>query len=91
MKGKGSNFAGRIVRDPAILTGKPTVKGTRISVELVLGFLADNPNLDDLFRGYPDLTVEDVQACLSFAEQQVRKMHKYRPDKESKDAHPAVA
>ena len=91
MKRKGSDFSDRIVRDPEILTGKPTVRGTRLSVELVLGFLADNPNLDDLFRGYPDLTVEDVQACLAFAEMQVRKMHKYRPDNASKEARSAVA
>jgi uncharacterized protein (DUF433 family) len=91
MKRKGSDFADRIVRDPEILTGKPTVNGTRISVELVLGFLAENPNLKDLFRGYPDLTVEDVQACLAFAEEQVRKSHKYRPTKKPKDISSAVA
>jgi uncharacterized protein (DUF433 family) len=58
----------RIVTDPAILVGKPVVRGTRISVETVLERLADNPDVDDLFAAYPRLTMEDVQACLSYAQ-----------------------
>ena len=60
-------YQGRIVADPKILVGKPTVKGTRISVELVLEHLAHNLDLDDLFAGYPRLTPEDVKACLAYA------------------------
>jgi uncharacterized protein (DUF433 family) len=54
----------RIFQDPAILVGKPVVKGTRIAVEVVLDYLAHNPNFDDLFADYPRLTMEDVKACL---------------------------
>lgn len=57
----------RIIQDPAILVGKPVVKGTRIAVEVVLDYLANNPNFDELFADYPRLTMEDVQACLDFA------------------------
>ena len=57
----------RIVRDPTILLGKPTVKGTRIPVDLVLAYLARNPNFEDLFADYPRLTIEDVKACLAYA------------------------
>lgn len=57
----------RIVVDPNVLVGKPVVKGTRISVELVLDQLADNPDLGELFAAYPRLTVEDVKACLAYA------------------------
>ena len=57
----------RIIQDPAIMVGKPVVKGTRIPVELVLGHLAHNPDLDELFAAYPHLTIEDVQACLAYA------------------------
>lgn len=57
----------RIVVNPAILAGKPVVKGTRISVELVLERLAFDPNLETLFRDYPRLTLEDVRACLQYA------------------------
>ena len=58
----------RIIQDPAIMVGKPVVKGTRIPVELVLGHLAHNPDLDELFAAYPHLTIEDVQACLAYAQ-----------------------
>lgn len=57
----------RIIRDPNILVGKPVVKGTRISVELVLKHLAQNPDLSELFAAYPRLTVEDVKAVLAYA------------------------
>jgi uncharacterized protein (DUF433 family) len=91
MDAKRKELADRITRDPNILTGKPTVRGTRISAELVLSYLAANPNLEDLFRGYPDLTIEDVQACLLLGAEQVRKMHRYRPDKQPNGSHSAVA
>ncbi len=58
----------RIIRDPAIMVGKPVVKGTRIPVELVLAKLAANPDLDELFLDYPRLTLEDVKACLEYAQ-----------------------
>jgi uncharacterized protein (DUF433 family) len=58
----------RIIRDPAILVGKPVVKGTRISVELVLAKLAANPDLAELFADYPRLTVDDVKAVLAYAQ-----------------------
>ncbi|MGH2458157.1 MAG: DUF433 domain-containing protein [Chloroflexota bacterium] len=60
-------YQDRIIYDPAILVGKPVVKGTRIPVELVLAKLAANPDLAELFADYPRLTREDVQACLEFA------------------------
>lgn len=57
----------RIIQDPAIMVGNPVVKGTRIPVERVLAHLAQTPDLDDLFAAYPELTLEDVRACLEFA------------------------
>ncbi len=57
----------RIVVDPAIMVGKPVVKGTRIPVYVVLRHLAQNPNLKDLYEAYPRLTEEDVKACLAYA------------------------
>ena len=63
----------RIVMDPKILVGKPTVRGTRISVELVLKRLSQDLDLEGLFKSYPRLTREDVQACLEFAELKVRR------------------
>ena len=66
----------RIIRDPAILVGKPVVKGTRIPVELVLAKLAANPDLTELFADYPRLTREDVQACLAYAQTLVEREKK---------------
>ena len=63
----------RIVMDPKILVGKPTVRGTRIPVELVLKRLSQDLDLEGLFKSYPRLTREDVQACLEFAESKVRR------------------
>ena len=57
----------RIVTDPRIMVGKPVVRGTRIPVEHVLGHLAENPELSELFAAYPELTREDVKACLHYA------------------------
>jgi uncharacterized protein (DUF433 family) len=71
MEHERQTYHDRIVTDPAILVGKPTVRGTRISVELVLAHLAENPDLADLFAAYPRLTVEDVKACLAYAERVV--------------------
>jgi uncharacterized protein (DUF433 family) len=74
-----TQYSDRIVKDPEILIGKPTVRGTRIPVELVLAKLARNPDLGELFEDYPRLTVEDVKACLEYAvrlverEQQARR------------------
>jgi uncharacterized protein (DUF433 family) len=57
----------RIVADPRILAGKPVVKGTRIAVDLVLEELAQNPAIEELLAAHPDLTRDDVQACLAYA------------------------
>ena len=62
-----TRYGDRIVCDPEILVGKPTVRGTRIPVELVIAKLARNPDPSELFEDYPRLTIEDVQACLEYA------------------------
>ena len=61
----------RIVVDPKIMAGKPTVKGTRIPVDLVLAWLADEWELDGLFQAYPRLTIDDVRACIEFAREAI--------------------
>jgi uncharacterized protein (DUF433 family) len=67
MKKEQPTGTSRIMQDPQIMEGKPVVKGTRIPVARVIAHLAHNPDLNDLFAAYPELTVEDVKACLSFA------------------------
>jgi uncharacterized protein (DUF433 family) len=61
----------RIVVDPAILVGKPVVKGTRIPVALVLKRLSQDLDVTSLLEAYPRLTPEDVKACLAYAEAQI--------------------
>lgn len=61
------NWQERIVVDPDILVGKPIIKGTRISVELILDRTADGWSMNDILSAYPHLSREDVLAALSFA------------------------
>ena len=57
----------RIIIEPAILAGKPIVKGTRLSVEFIMGLLAQGWSEAEILRNYPGLTHEDIQACLAYA------------------------
>jgi uncharacterized protein (DUF433 family) len=62
----------RIVSDPNILVGKPVIKGTRISVELILGWLANGWTYEQLLEAYPHVTREDILAVLAFAAERLR-------------------
>ncbi len=57
----------RISSDPAIMMGKPCIKGTRITVELILRKLGAGRTFADLIDAYPQLTEDDLKAALSFA------------------------
>ena len=57
----------RIVLDPAVLTGKPVIRGTRLSVEFVIGMLADGWSEADILHNYPGITHDDIAACLGYA------------------------
>ena len=61
------NWRERIVVDPAILVGKPVVKGTRLAVEFVVDLLGQGWSEDEVLRNYPGLMHEDIKACLSYA------------------------
>jgi uncharacterized protein (DUF433 family) len=56
-----------IITDPAILSGKPVIAGTRISVQLILEKLRDGWTIDDLLDDYPQLTREQIGAALDYA------------------------
>jgi len=62
-----SNWRVDIVSTPDVLRGKPRIKGTRIPVSLVLGYLAAGRSIEDIRREFPDLTPEQIAACLSYA------------------------
>ena len=57
----------RITATPEIFGGKPIVRGMRISVELILSLLAQGETEDAILDDYPDLTREDILACLAYA------------------------
>lgn len=57
----------RIAADPAVMMGKPSIKGTRITVELLLRKLGAGRSFADLLEAYPQLTEEDLRAALAFA------------------------
>jgi len=61
------NWHDHIVVNPDVLVGKPIIKGTRISVELLLDRLADGWSYDDILEAYPHLTREQIQAAIAFA------------------------
>jgi uncharacterized protein (DUF433 family) len=64
----------RISIEPEIRFGKPCVRGTRITVGEVLGFLATGSSEIELIAEFPPLTHEDVLACLSFAAERERRL-----------------
>lgn len=53
--------------EPQVLTGKPVVRGTRLSVEFVVGLLADGWSEADILGNYPALEIADIRACLAYA------------------------
>lgn len=57
----------RITVNPNVLTGKPVIKGTRLSVEFILNLLAHGAATAEILDEYKGLTAEDIQACLLFA------------------------
>ncbi len=56
----------RIVKNPKILAGKPTVKGTRISVELITDLLKGGHTEAEIILDYPHITPEDIEACVQY-------------------------
>lgn len=57
----------RIVSEPEVLRGKPCIKGTRIPVALVLGYLAVHKSTAEILSEFPGLTAADVAAALEYA------------------------
>jgi len=56
-----------IVSTPDVLRGKPRIKGTRIPVSLILGYLAAGNSPEEIIKEFPDLTEEQIAACLDYA------------------------
>ena len=57
----------RITLNPQVKVGKPVIRGTRLTVEYIMGLLAQGATFAEIIEEYEGLTREDIQACLSFA------------------------
>jgi uncharacterized protein (DUF433 family) len=67
------NVLDRITIDPAVRFGKPCVRGTRISVGDILGYLAAGMSVDQILADFPQLSLEDIRACLAYAAERERR------------------
>ena len=61
------NWQDYIVSTPDVLRGKPRIKGTRIPVSLILGYLASGNTAEQIIEQFPDITKEQIAACLDYA------------------------
>lgn len=61
------NWRDHIVSTPDVLRGKPRIKGTRIPVSLILGYLAAGSTVEHIIEEFPDLSEEHIAACLDYA------------------------
>lgn len=62
-----ANWRDHIVSTPDVLRGKPRIKGTRIPVSFILGYLAASNGHKEIIKEFPDLTEEQIAACLNYA------------------------
>ncbi len=66
------NWQQYISLNPEVMTGKPVIKGTRITVELLLERLGNGWTIDQLLESYPHLSPEAIRACLLYAADSIR-------------------
>lgn len=66
------NWSERIISDPEVLLGKPTIKGTRLAVDFIMGRLADGWTEKDLLENCPRLTPDDIRAVFAYASECLR-------------------
>ena len=69
-----TNYHDRIVLDPAIRSGKPIIRGTRITVADILDYLAGGMSPSDIVADFPDLDEEDIRAAVAFAADRERRL-----------------
>jgi len=62
-----NSLLGRIEINPQVMLGKPAIKGTRITVEIILKKLSQEISVDEILADYPRLTHEDIQAAIAYA------------------------
>ena len=73
------NYSAYIESKPTVLYGKPVIKGTRIGVDLVIEKLSYGETVSDLLAAYPQLSAEQIYACLAYATALIRNEEVYYP------------
>jgi uncharacterized protein (DUF433 family) len=68
----------RIVCNPDILLGKPTIRGTRVPVSLILNLLAEGESFADIVEAYPYVTIDDIRASLLYASERMSREETHR-------------
>ncbi|MEA5620087.1 DUF433 domain-containing protein [Cronbergia sp. UHCC 0137] len=68
------NYQERITIDPRIRSGKPCIKGTRITVTDVFDYLGGGMTISEVLDHFPDLTLTDIQACFAYAANRDRRL-----------------
>ncbi|HYU11451.1 MAG TPA: DUF433 domain-containing protein [Stellaceae bacterium] len=68
------DYRARIIIDPEIRFGKPCVRGTRITVGDVLSYLASGMQEEQILADFPQLTSDDIRACLAYAAERERRV-----------------
>lgn len=61
------NWKQHIISNPSVLSGKPVIKGTRISVELILEKLSEGESIEQIVKSHPHISKENIMACLAYA------------------------
>ena len=62
-----ANWKDHIISTPDVLRGKPRIKGTRIPVSLILGYMAEGNTTEEIIDEFPDLNKDHISACLDYA------------------------
>ena len=71
------NYQDVIESNPSVLYGKPTIKGTRIAVDLITEKLSMGESVEELLLAYPQLTAHQIYACLAYATAVIRNEEVY--------------
>jgi uncharacterized protein (DUF433 family) len=64
----------RIAINPNVMTGKPVIRGTRLTVEFILNLMAHGATYQEIINEYNNITIEDLQACILFASKSLENM-----------------
>ena len=64
---EGMDLLQRITRDPAVMGGRPCIRGMRVTVGAIMGLLAAGRTHEEILQAYPYLEAEDIRAALSYA------------------------